>query len=240
MEYDQYCDDVRRTVTITRPGRPMKDLPSHEVECRVTPPDGKLPVFNVEPFTKFVAFEEGGEGTAKQLHYHIILETTMSDYKLAQYWNESFPAGKGTGNKLFRNGKPHDKTKAYISKHKTPVVTKGYTETDLQSWYIESDEYVAGLKREREHYRKIKSKGRKVELKSVEDDVVEYIKEQKYEPEYDSSRICRRIVEKFLSTCKERLFDFPTRTQMDNIVCRIMYDIHPNYVDALYSRNYNL
>lgn len=221
-------------------GRPVKDLDPHLVECRLTPPDGKQPVFNTEPFTKFVAFEEGGEGTAKQLHYHILLETTMSDYRLAQYWNESFPAGKGTGNKLFRNGKPHEKTYSYIAKHKTPVVVKGFAQNDLDAWYVESDEYVAALKREREHYRKIKSKGRKAELKSVEDDVVQYIKAQNYDSEYDTSRICRRIVEKFLQLCKERCYDFPSRTQMDAIVYRIVYDIHPQYIDALYSRNYNL
>lgn len=218
-------------------GRPATVMPTHEIECRLTPPNQKRPEFNMEPFTKFVAFEEGGEGTGKQLHYHILLETTMSTYKLAQYWNESFPEGKGSGNKLFRNGLPHEKTKAYISKFKTPVAIKGYTESDLQAWYKESDEYVAALKRERERYRRIKSMGRKAELKSVEEETVIFIKAQSYDDGVDSNYIVHRYIEKFLEECKNRSFDFPTRSQMDIFVSRCLYDIRPAHVRALYARN---
>lgn len=220
-------------------GRPVKELPLHEVECRVTPPDGKRPEFNIDLFTKFVAFEEGGEGTNKQLHYHILLETTVSDYRLAQYWNEMFPAGKGTGNKLFRNGKPHDKTAPYIAKHKTPVVVKGYTETDLQTWYVQSDEYVAALKKERDRYRRIKSKGRKAELKSVEDEVYQCITQQ-YNDQVENIYIARAIVKQFLHICTERLYEFPSRNQMDGVVYRIMYKLRPSYTIAMYCRNYNI
>lgn len=236
MEYEQVADDVIRQ-TKQPVGRPAKLLDPHLVECRVTPPDGKRPIFNVEPFTKFVAFEEGGEGTGKQLHYHIVLETTMSDYFLAQYWNASFPSGKGTGNKLFRNGVPHEKTYSYIAKFKTPVIVKGYTENDLQQWYDESDKYVAALKQERERYRKIKSHGRKAELKSVEEHVTSLVKETLQDEYLDPNYAINRIVELFLQTCRQREFEFPTRTQMDNIVARILYDTHPNCVRALYSRN---
>lgn len=216
-------------------GRPVKKLDLHEVECRVTPPDGKRPEFDMTPFTKFVAFEEGGAGTDKALHYHILLETDMSDYCLAQHWNTAFPTGAGSGNKLFRNGVPHEKTKSYIAKFKTPVAIKGYTESDLQAWYKESDEYVSALKRERERYRKIKSMGRKAELKSVEQDVMQVLNDH---DEYtDDNYLVRRLIERFLQLCKERNYEFPTRTQMDTIIMRIMYTRRPAYVLALYSRN---
>lgn len=234
MEYDQIADDVMRQVPL-RVGRPTKELPLHEVECRVTPPDQKRPEFDMTPFTKFIAFEEGGAGTDKQLHYHILLETTLSDYRLAQHWNDAFPAGKGSGNKLFRNGKPHEKTAPYIAKHKTPVAIKGYTDEEINQWYALSDEYLKALKQERDKYRKIKSKGRKAELKSVEQDVAIYL--QTLSEHDDTDYVTRRIIERFLQLCRERNYDFPTRTQMDSICYRLLYDIHPARVVALFSRN---
>lgn len=238
MDYDVICDDVQRQNT-ARKGRPIKVCEKHMVEVRLTPPDKKRPTFNTSSFTKFVAFEEGGEGTDKALHYHIILETTLSDYLLTQVWYALYPSSKGAGNKLFRHGQLHDKSYAYCAKHKTPVCIVGYTESDLQTWYKESDEYIQSLKREREQYRKIKSKGRKAELKSVEQDVKEYLKQFVTDGQV-TQYVVRSGISRFLALCKERQYDFPTRTQMDTIMYRLLYDIDPSIVVALFSRNLSI
>jgi len=224
-----------------RRGRPAKALPPRTRELRLTPidrPDDPIEWFTREGIVKIAAFEEGGHGTQKKLHYHAIVETTLSDDLLKTYCYQ-LTRGKGTeGNKAFMSREPHENVTGYIAKHKTPVHVIGYTDAELQSWYDKSDEYVAALKHEREKHRKIKALGRKRELLSVEQDISDELKNFP-----DGQRpigLAGWIVGRFLEECSKRSYDFPTRTQMEGIVNRLRYSYDPVSVVAFYRRNLNV
>lgn len=239
-EEPEIPDEVE--VPITRPkgprGRPPVPTEMRTRELRLTPVDQKpIEWFTQSGIHKIVAFEEGGPGTEKQLHYHAMIETTLSDAMIKTYCYK-LTRGKGNeGNKAFMSREPptpYEKSYWYCAKHKTCAYNIGYDEKDLQAWYSKSDEYVATLKRERESYRKIKALGRKRELLSVEQDIANDLQGRSIDdppPCYSSY-----IVAKFLSICKERNFDFPTKSQMDGIVNRLRYSYVPNVVHAFYLR----
>lgn len=220
-------------------GRPPKVGRVRMRELRLTPVDGEPVVFEDNPgISKMAAFEEGGYGTEKKLHYHAIIETTLNEDALKGLCYR-MTRGKGTeGNKAFMSREvlpeDFDKTTGYISKHKKPVYLKGYVESDLHKWYVFSDEYVSNLKRDTDKYRKIKALGRKRELLSVEQDI-----KNELENTPDGERyfdITGHIIKRFIDLCKERNYDFPTRTQMEGIVNRLRYDYDPGSVYAFYRR----
>lgn len=232
-------------VPVTRPkgprGRPPVPTELRTRELRLTPVDQKpIEWFTQSGISKIVAFEEGGPGTEKQLHYHAMIETTLSDAMIKTYCYK-LTRGKGTeGNKAFMSREPptpYEKSYWYCAKHKLCVFNIGYEEKDLQEWYAKSDEYVASLKRERETYRKIKALGRKRELLSVEQDIANELKSNPA-GDYPPS-ITSYIVDRFLKLCQERHFDFPTKSQMDGIVNRLRYPYVPNVVSAFYLRGLN-
>lgn len=223
-----------------RRGRPAKALPPRIRELRLTPidrPDDPIEWFTQPGIVKIVAFEEGGHGTAKKLHYHALVETTLSDDLLKQYCYQ-LTRGKGTeGNKAFMSREPHENSGGYISKHRNIAYNIGYTENDLQEWYAKSDEYVSSLKRERESYRKIKALGRKRELLSVEQDISNELKS--YPDGARPINLVSFIVSRFIDECAKRSYEFPTRTQMEGIVNRLRYPYDPTAVYAFYRRNLN-
>jgi len=222
-------------------GRPPKPVELRVRELRLTPVDQQpIEWFTQSGIEKIVAFEEGGHGTTKQLHYHAMIETTLSDAMIKTYCYK-LTRGKGTeGNKAFMSREPPtpiEKSYWYCAKHKQCSYNIGYSEKDLQDWYAKSDEYVSGLKRDRETYRKIKALGRKRELLSVEQDIENELKGNPVGDHPPS--ITTFIISRFLGLCKERNFDFPTKSQMDGIVNRLRYPYVPNVVLAFYSRGLN-
>jgi len=224
-----------------RRGRPAKVVQTRDRELRLTPierPDDPIEWFTQPGILKIAAFEEGGHGTEKKLHYHAIVTTTMTDDALKSYCYK-LTRGKGTeGNKAFMSREIHENTCGYISKHRTPVHLIGYTESDLNEWYTKSDEYVTALKRERDAYRKTKALGRKRELLSVEQDIKTEL-ENFPSGEYPVS-VANYVVERFIDECAKRNFDFPTRTQMEGIVNRLRFKYDPGSVYAFYRRNLNV
>jgi len=239
MDYDATPTGDTRPTPIVRRGRPVKMLPHRQRELRLTPTD-KRPIewFTQDGIIKIVAFEEGGPGTEKALHYHCLVETTLSDEMLKRYCY-TLTRGKGTeGNKAFMSKEPHENTNSYISKHRQVAYNVGYPESDLQSWYTKSDEYVSALKRERDTHRKIKALGRKRELLSVEQDIQNELKS--FPVGEHPSCLTNYIIERFLQECRKRSYDFPTRTQMEGIVNRLRYDYNPAVVLAFYRRNLNI
>lgn len=224
-----------------RRGRPAKALPPRTRELRLTPierPEDPIEWFTREGIVKIAAFEEGGHGTQKKLHYHAIVETTLSDDLLKAYCYQ-LTRGKGTeGNKAYMSREPHENVTGYIAKHKKPVHVIGYTDAELQSWYAASDEYVTALKRETEKHRKIKALGRKRELLSVEQDIANELKD--FPNGERPISLSDFIVRRFIDECRKRAYDFPTRTQMEGIVNRLRYDYDPIAVYAFYRRNLNV
>jgi len=234
-------DDPVGTVHTRLRGRPPKPVELRVRELRLTPVDQQpIEWFTQDGIQKIVAFEEGGSGTQKQLHYHAMIETTLSDAMIRTYCYK-LTRGKGTeGNKAFMSREPptpYEKSYWYCAKHKQLAFNIGYEEKDLQEWYVKSDEYVSNLKRERDTYRKIKALGRKRELLSVEQDIANELQGR---PDGDRPHCYTTyIIDRFLQLCKERNFDFPTKSQMDSIVNRLRYPYVPDMVRAFYSRGLN-
>jgi len=235
--YDQ-GGELPASNLFTKRGRPVKVLEPRDRELRLTPVDDQpIEWFTQDGIVKIAAFEEGGHGTEKKLHYHAIVTTTMTDDALKSYCYK-LTRGKGTeGNKAFMSRETHENTRGYISKHRTPVHLIGYTERDLQQWYSKSDEYVSALKRERETYRKVKALGRKRELLSVEQDIKNELESTPSGERYFD--LAAHIVKRFIDECAKRNFEFPTRTQMEGIVNRLRFKHDPGSVYAFYRRNLN-
>lgn len=226
-------------------GRPPVAVEEWEAELRLTPIDGKpitnwkvLPLPDLPSISALAVFEEGGEGTGKQLHYHAVVRTTRSLQMLRKWCYDVCRAEGNEGNKVQRVAKPHDGTYGYIAKHKQLKHLHGYTQLQVEQWYQQSDEYVASLKRDRETFRKQKALGRKRQLKIVEEVVEERLKEvatrHEDDPYWTSQHAHHLIVEEFISECAKREFDFPTLTQMEQISIRLLYPRFPNLVHAIY------
>lgn len=226
-------------------GRPPVAVEEWEAELRLTPLDG-MPItdwkVSSEPgqpsLSALAVFEEGGEGTGKQLHYHGVVRTTRSLQMLRKWCYDVCRAKGNEGNKVQRVAKPHDGTYGYIAKFKELKHLHGYTQLQVEQWYQQSDEYVASLKREKETFRKQKALGRKRQLKIVEEHVDERLKEaaerHRDDPYWTSAHAHHLIVEEFITECAKREFDFPTLTQMEQIAIRLLYPRFPNLIHAIY------
>lgn len=120
------------------PGRPRK---VHTVplpyEVRLTPSDGEPIVFDLELIrsvcAKFVAFKEGGDETAKRLHYHCLFETIYSQSVVMNVLNKLvrsvvFDKTK-SGNAVIGAYRPqHDGSEGYASKCGQMAFMDGYSE----------------------------------------------------------------------------------------------------------------
>lgn len=228
---------------LARRGRPPVPVDWHPTELRITPVDGQpINEWNIDPnwCRALIACQEGGEGTDKRLHYHVVVETTYSD-EMMKRWVYTTARAKHsqTGNAVYRSAKPHEHTFGYVVKNRSVVELHGYTDSQVQQWILESDEYYAKKKNEAERRRKVKALGRTAELKSVEQEVRDELKSGGYERNGHTGLV-NYIVEQFLAKCRERDYKFPTRTQMEGIVNHLRYDVDAYSVVAFYSRNLNV
>lgn len=120
------------------PGRPRKvhTIPL-KYEVRLTPWDGLPIVFDAESIrsvcAKFVAFEEGGEGTKKALHYHCLFETIYSEAVVKVVLNKLVKAFSldptKSGNAVLGAYRPqHDGSEGYTAKHGQMAFNDGYSD----------------------------------------------------------------------------------------------------------------
>lgn len=231
--------------TQVRRGRPPKPVKKHERELRITPPEG-TPIrdWNVAPLTevsKCVACEEGGLGTGKQLHYHVVIESTYSDEMIKSWIRKLLNfTGYSLGNQVYRSGKPHEGTFGYVVKENTCVALWGYTDAEYGKWVDDSNTYRTNLARERRDDQRLRSQNRKKQLMTVYDKVKTDIENQKIIA-YPGP-----IIHRYLELCREANIDFPTRTQMDNMVNNLRWEYNDDgkrgvveyYARSFISREY--
>lgn len=114
-------------------------------DVRITPTD-QLPITDWTDFeredAKILAFEEGGEGTEKRLHYHVYLETTMSESKVR---STCATLGRATsdmkGNAVFSVRKAHEGTIGYVVKDGKRVYVFNYEDRHIEEFMEMSAQY---------------------------------------------------------------------------------------------------
>lgn len=225
-----------------RRGRPPKPVEKHERELRITPPEG-VPIreWNVSPLnevSKCVAMEEGGLGTGKQLHYHVVVETIYSDEMIKSWIRKLLNfTGHSLGNQIYRSAKPHEGTFGYVVKEETCVALWGYTDEEYNKWVDASVKYRSQLAAERRDSQRLRSQNRKKQLRTIYDQVKEAIERQRITAYPDP------IVKLYLKLCRESNIDFPTKTQMENMINDLRWDYNDEGKDAVvhyYTKNFNL
>lgn len=201
-------------------------------EVRITPMDGN-PItqeeFSVyhEYFTKFILFEEGPEQN-KKLHYHGYLESEFSDSKLRPILRKLSHCEDQTinGNALYFTSKPHEHTWGYISKYGKCVLRHGESQTTIDEWITKSNQY----KKDKSRDTKRKQRTREDELRSV----VEQVEKDLHN---DSSiRYVGAIVQRVLDICHQENIRFPTRSQMDQYVLKLIYPYDNEVVRSYYTK----
>lgn len=236
-----------QTIDVARRGRPAVPLAPYERELRVTPLDGK-PISYAKWLTYpegvprdgllgISAWEEGGEGTDKALHYHCMIRTTWSPGLLRRYiLHVARDKHERGGNKVYRTAEPHEHTHGYIAKYGHCVISIGCYEGVEDSWKERSRLYVEELKKETERNRKQKALSRKRQL--------EIIREYAHDETLAGSSLphtpqlaVERFVSCFLTECHKRGFDFPTKFQLESLTIRSIYRYYPSVVHDLYLSN---
>lgn len=197
-------------------------------ELRLTPPDGQ-PVdswYETDAgISKLLACEEGGIGTGKALHYHAIIETTLSDDAL-QGWIRRvlrIPFSHAMGNAVYRTGAIHEASYQYVVKNRAVVCRLGYTDDQIAEWCRLSDEYRRDVNAQRRSLQRLRSQGREKQLRTIEE-VVFNIGEQNVFAFADPTTIVRHV----LTECDNANIEFPTRTQMEAMVNRICWKLGRN------------
>lgn len=232
---------AREQDALRRRGRPPKPVKKHERELRITPPEG-VPIRNwdVAPQTevsKCVACEEGGIGTGKQLHYHVVIESTYSDEMIKSWIRKLLNfTGYSLGNQIYRSAKPHEGTFGYVVKQDTCVALWGYTDAEYNKWCDDSAAYRANLARERRDDQRLRSQNRKKQLMTIYDKVKDAI-EREHITAYPDP-----IVGLYLKFCREANIDFPTRTQMENMINTLRWEYNDDgkhAVVAYYTKTFN-
>lgn len=200
-------------------------------ELRITPPDG-MPItdWHLDPSIKqLVSFEEGGGGD-KKLHYHCYIETTMTSQALPK-WIYTVARCIETGekgNSVFFTRAPHEHTFGYISKHKKVSIRHGIDQPTLDEWFTRSDEYI----KQKESVRKREQRGRLAELQDVFDMV---------ENELAHDIIERDIlptIRSILDKCHSTDIRFPARTQMEQMVIKLLYKYDSQIACHYYARSF--
>lgn len=237
-------------------------------EFRVTPLDG-VRVSEVEwdhaccqyGVDKMVVYEEGGDGTKKNLHYHGVFEGDISETKwrrmLRDLAHEGPPGPNGerpNGNALYFTREPHEKTFQYIAKYKKRVYLLGFTEAECVEWERDADEY----RREREREKKQEQRERDEEMLFVYDETRKWFQEQLAvgrwtagtgwsmtqdrwgKSVYSGESVQEAVVDFVLKLCDVHQIRFPVRTQMETIVLRIVYKAFPEIVRNHYVKVFSL
>lgn len=219
-------------------GRPKKeDAELRSLSIRLAPCDGEEIDFEqhvkIEDFPKFIAGKEIGEDNGS-LHYHIYAESRRSDtwlktlfYKLAR-WTPHHPVG----NSVFSKKLAHDNTKGYSVKEENVAFTLGFTDSELDALIEKSRQY----RRDLEASKKKRTRRTQNTMKRFTDEAIVYA-----EAEWDRLLDRPRAIAKFiLAKYNEADLPFPSRTQMENAVMRVMHKFDPDYVLNWYTKFYGV
>jgi hypothetical protein len=225
-------------------GRPPKPVERHERELRITPPEGQ-PIakerWDVAPrseVSKLLVCMEGGVGTGKALHYHLVIESTYSDEMIKAWVRKVLDLHSlaTLGNTIYRSGKVHEKTYQYVVKENNLTICIGYTGNQYTEWVHQSDLYRQELDAERRQKQRLRSQNRAKQLRTVEDTVKDLMKA--------NTIVCtpHAIIKAILEQCREHNVEWPTRTQMDSMVNRLRWENSPEAREAVvlyYANNFS-
>lgn len=211
--------------------RVKKDNSVLELELRITPPDGNQIVDwqITDDIEKLVAYEEGGSAGDKKLHYHCYIVYRRSRTLLTKWIYtiaRCIETGE-TGNAVFFSRKPHEHTFGYICKNGKVAVRHNIEAGVIDEWLRQSQKYVT----EKETDRKRKQRSRESELQLVFESVEKHLKGV---GDYSSGDVVSAV----LSECDARETRFPSRSQMESFVLKMMYRINQQLVIAYFNRNF--
>jgi len=206
-----------------------------QLELRITPYD-QAPISEkdlhpyLEYIDKLVLCEEGSPNGTPRLHYHGFIETKKSESWLRKVLRELSHCTDTSinGNSLYFTRKPHDHTFGYITKYGVVAHRHGITQTTIDEWITESRKYATDKSTER----KRKQRTREDELAHVVEDV------QKQLLETDALRNEHSIVQKILDICYLDKIRFPTRSQMESIVLKLLYPYNQFIVRNYYTKSF--
>ena len=209
----------------------VKRSPTTEWSIRITPSDQQA--ISEEEFKEkglkdaelLIVCEEGTPNGSPKLHYHIYIKSQISRTSLERYCAKIGRANiKVKGNAVFSIKQANNGTIGYVVKDRNIVTTIGYDNTTLIEEYFElSNQYRKDLEATRRKVNRDKASSFKELFDTLEsyasaDDIIKYI----------------------LNLCNERGMTFPSRSIMESNVLRLMYKINPEWVNAFYTRNYNV
>lgn len=209
-------------------GRPRNVIAPLELELRITPPDGE-PITDWQiddSIEQLVSFQEGGD--EKKLHYHCYIKCTMSRPTLTKWIYKISRCNNGeSGNAVFYSRKPHAHTFGYIAKNKTISIRHGLSQTFIEEWFKESDEY----KKQRESKRKRDQRDRSLITLDIRQQVAEDLKQGTINKDVSS------IVERLIQLYHENNLTFPPRSQIEQATMTLLYPYNSGYVQGWYARN---
>jgi len=214
-----------------RRGRPKKeDAEIRKFSIRMTPCDNEEIQFDKwftgEDFIKFIAGREHGTQNGK-LHYHIYCETRRSDtwlnnvmYK-ATRWTPHHPRG----NAVFSRTLAHEGTLGYSVKEEDVAYSLGFASSELDALLEGSRQY----RRDLEADKKRRVRKSQNTMKQFIEDAIEHFQDLAPEP--------RSVVKFILEKYETSEMPFPSKSQMENAVMKVMYRFSTNYVLDHYCRH---
>lgn len=245
---DVHDADHPPPAVVPKRGRPAVPLPPYERELRITPVDGKPikyadwmdlpPLLDASGLLGLSAWEEGGEGTDKALHYHAVIRTTWSVGLLRTYiLHVARDKHQRGGNKVYRSAECHEHTYGYVAKYGQCAIAMGDYHTCQDDWKERSRAYLEKLKQETERNRKQKALSRKRQLEIIREYAHDQLQLGPSGMPRDPLVAIERFVEFFLVECDKRNFDFPTKFQLETLTIRSLYRYFPEAVHAMYRAN---
>lgn len=214
-------------------GRPKQNPDSFiELELRITPPSQEpITDWKLADIEHLVVFEEGSANGTPKLHYHGYIKTLRSKSWIRNWIYDITNAKQFNidGNSVYFSKQPHDHTFGYIAKLGKCVLRHGLPQTTIDEWLAQSNDY----RKQRAKLQKNQSRSRSTLLEDVISKVENDLKEGLCTKDVDS------IVWRFLEYCKETETRFPTRSQMDNYVLKLLYPYNPYVVRSYYNKSFD-
>lgn len=184
-------------------------------ELRITPPDGQ-PIVDwkvTSDIVKLVAFQEGGGGTNKALHYHCLIEYTRSRELLVKWIYTIAHCYNGeTGNAVFFTRKPHKNTCGYIAKSGNVAYRHNYEQTTLEQWFNDSEDYL----KSKEAKRKQKQRTREEVVYNLKKNIQEQINAG------DIPRSPGPVLDRIISEFNNNNLALPNRNAMELLIATCM------------------
>lgn len=208
---------------------------SLQLEIRVTPYDQEpitLEESDLQLFDKLLLCEEGSPNGVPKLHYHGYIETKKSESWLRSFLRKISHAPdneKVNGNALYFTRKPHEHTFGYIIKSGNVRYRYGFPQTTLDQWLAESNQY----QKNQASARKRKQRTRDDELTTIVQQIEKDLKDNSI------SRSVASIVDRFLAICSAENIRFPTRSQMDMYVLKLIHPYDQYLVRSFYMRSFD-